>query len=1329
MWFGGSLTGPPLGARMDRATVGRRPLRRRVAAGALAFVFVFVSLSPALPTSAAPVSASLPTASAGSLGSASSDPSPPLPNGPAKSALITDDAVDLPARVVPGRSAYDHFGSAVVSVGDLNGDGAGDLAVLSRSPWAVNILLGAPSGISSVTQVTFKGGAGELFGVTVAGGGDLNGDGYGDFAVTVGRPNSLGEIAFEVQVFYGASVITSSLQRSTIAPPAAPATFGSGLALLGDVDGDYLGDLLVSAGPGGASPSTGTAWIFAGERTGVHLTADWSYSNEEAGIAFGASATSVGDLNRDGLSDFAVTTGGQAGQDGLSRVFMFYGASGLEIPLPTVLVGDQVQDGFGTSIGSGDFDGDGVGDLLVGAPGFDPSSEQTDAGRVVYYRGTRAGLSSISAVPFQGASAGARFGAAVAGVGDVSGDGVDDAGIGAPLDSANGPVTNGQFFLYFGGSSGFSRSYDMTEAGEVGNDLFGASVASKVDLDGEGRPDIALGAPGREASGLTDAGSAYLYSGLRIRLPALAPSAFAAPDLVSGRALARAEMPYHLAFTFVYRGPTGSLRSVEETITSSAMNKAVTAYFDFGGQAVATSGSRGLVELFSDSSFTAGSAVVHSFVFTASVKFAWAFLDPNPVPVDLRVQDQTLQGTTSTSAHIAGAFTVVSALTFSRPFTITPREGPAVKPGGYARAGTTLAWSGGGLAYAAIPVVPPASEVKVFVVNEAGEATRAGFDALTGDIYVEKPLKSVDDPADLHYVRAMSQDGTVLAEFSAIIRIDGQGVAFGATSPRNGDTVTESTYPVTIDITDAGIGVDGSTVEWSVSHENPPVFRAWQSAPAASGAKVTASADVPLVESGSGVNFVSFRACDLVGNALAYSAPLQIRLDYGAVDFAMLSPAKDSWQRDGHASLSFEVRKDGAPFLDLASLEYELSTPTSTGWRGVGLGGESDVTRFTVPVVLPDGSDNQVRLRTRLTGLAAEYLSAPFHLLVDSSAPSFEILAPSPDSWVTGGLASSVVRVSDAVSGVAAQSVEYRFLVDGSNTWSAWNAPELTSAGGAWVATGLVPVNDGVENFVVWQASDNAGNGPAMSPYERLLADSGPVSFAHPQPADGTSAESISRLAIEVSDGDGSGVDLASLEYRVDMPGGLSTGWLSAGRSGIATRVSASVPFVLPQGDSSVRWRAHDAALTATTESSPAHLTVSLPTQPSRAPHLILTSPLSAGHYRAGSDIRFDASDSFDPAGAPLFFTWSVDGAPERGRGSSFWMQLAPGTHTVTLVVSDGTASPDVTIAFVVDPPAVMPGVLSSPLAQAAVASLAGLLLCAFAVRLWDGRLRRALSS
>jgi hypothetical protein len=1282
-----------------------------------------------MPTFAALGSASVGAASSGTLGSAPSNTSPPVTTDPTKSPAITDDIADLPARIVPGRASYDQLGTSVVSVGDLNGDGAGDLAVLSHTPWSVNLVLGAASGFASAPVVSITGeGAGELFGVAVAGGGDLNGDGYGDFAVTVGHPNSLGGVAYEVQVFYGASAITPNLQRRTLTAPSSSATFGSGLAVLGDVNGDYLADLLVSAAPSGGSPDTGTAWIFRGDRAGVHLTADWSYSSVAAGVAFGASAAAAGDLNGDGRGDFVVTTGGQVGPDGLARVFVFYGASGFEIQPPTVLVGGQVSDGFGSAIASGDFDGDGISDILVGAPGYDRSTEQADAGRVVFYKGTLGGLSSFSSVPFEGAAAGARFGAAVAGVGDISGDGVDDAAVGAPLASANGPVTNGQFFLFFGGSSGFSRSYDMTEAGEAGNDLFAASIASRIDMDADGRPDIALGAPGRDASGLTDSGSLYLYSGLRIRLPSLAPSAFSAPDLVSGRALARAEVPYHLSFTFVYRGPSSSLRSVEETVTSSAMNKAVTAYFDFAGQTVATSGSRELAELFSDSSFTTGSTWVHSYAFTASLKFAWNFLDPNPVPVDLRVQDQTAQGTASTTAHIGGALTVVSSLSFTRAFTITPREGPAVQPGGFAKAGETLTWRGGGLAYGASSVVPPASEVSVFVTNEAGEATRAGFDAATGDISVEKPLKGVEDPADLHHVRAVSADGTVLADFAALIRIDGTGVAFGTTSPRNGDTVAQSTYPVTVDITDAGVGVDGSTVQWSVSHQNPPVFSTWQTAQSSSGPKVTASAVVPLVESGAGFNFVAFRASDLVGNAVAYSAPVQIRLDYGAVDFAMLSPSQDSWQRDGHTALSFEVRKETAPFLDLASLEYELSTPTSTGWHNLGLGSESDVARFTVDASLPDGSDNQVRLRTRLTGHADEYLSAPFRVRVDSAEPSFEILGPAPDTWATGGVASSVVRVSDAASGVAAPTLQYRYLVD-TNTWSAWSAPEVTASNGAWVATGRVPVIDGVENFVVWQAADNAGNGPATSPYQRLLADSRPVAFQRASPADGTSSESVSRLGIEVTDGDGSGVDLSSLEYRVDMPGGLSSGWLSAGRSGVATRASVSVAFLLPLGASSVRWRAHDMAGTTTTESAPTHLTVSLPTQPAKAPHLILTSPVSTAHYRAGSDIRFDASDSFGQDGGALFFTWSIDGVPQRDRGSSFWIQLSPGTHTVTLVVSDGSDSPDITIAFVVDPPASVPGVLSSPLGMAAVSSLALLLLCAGAMRLWAGRARRALDS
>lgn len=1304
----------PVSRRLERL--------RRYAAALLAAAFFGLSLAPALGAtlSNAPAGFASPSSTlvpAGGTGAPSTAPT----GGTPQSTPITDDVDDPPARTLSGRVSWDRLGSGLASVGDLNRDGVSEFAVLSRSPWAANVFVGSRSGFSTLSQLTFSSpNPGDHFGAVVAGGGDLNGDGLDDFAVTVGRQGQGGAYTFEVEVYFGAPALTTSLTHRTITAPFLPSTFGAGLAILKDADGDGLSDLLVTAPPPAGSTESGRAWIFSGEEGGISVRANWSYTYGAPGAPFGAFAASGGDLNGDGLTDFVVTTAGQASADGFSRAFVFYGAPFLGIDAPLVLSSDTRADGFGAATAAGDFNGDGVDDLLVAGPSYALSAEQPDAGRVYAYSGSLSGLSSSPASTLTG-RAGSRFGAALANAGDLNGDGAADVVVGAPLASAGGPITNGQVFAYFGGRRGLSVTYDFTEAGEAGNDLYGAFVAGVGDLDGDDRDDLAVAAPGRDLNALTDGGALYLYSGARIRMPALAVDAFKALDLDAGLALARAK-PYHFAFTFVFRGPAAQIETVELAVLSSALGaRVVVRYAALSGSLSVLNDPRHLVELYSDSGFSQGAGLVHSFQLTASLKFAWALADPSCLSVDLAFQDAAGAVARATAPC---AFSVVSLLSFGAPIEARRGDGTALDSGGWARVSDTLAWSGGGLVYQGTSAVPPLEEVRVSVVNERGEATAAALDASTGDIVASKVLGPQDDPADLHVVRALSPSGLVLAESTTLVRIDGLPVTFGASSPSAEATLTQADYPVSIQISDQGSGVDGRTVEWAVSHTSPPAFSLWQAASSTSGTQVVAKATVALLENT--YNFVAFRASDLVGNPLAQSTPLPLRLDYGAVTFALLSPRGDVWLTGDAASLEFEVAKSGDPLMDLSTLEYLAPSTATSGWAQVGLSGQADDARFNLRLRLPDGV-NEVRLRVGLAGRSDIYESAPFTVKVDRTMPLITLVGPAAGEWAMGGTATSVVRINDLTSGVAPATVRYRYLTQGSDTWSDWLIPALSPCACGWTAQGLVPVNDGVENFVVWLAGDEAGNGPVTGPYQRLLADSMPVAFERPLPASGARAESFARIGIDVTDGDGSGVDLSTVEYKVDSALGASTGWVSTGRTGIATRATVSVAYYLPDGQSTISWRARDAAGTPVGYSTPSRAEVVLPLARVQPPHLILRSPLPGVHYRAGVDIAFDASPSRDADSSVLVFTWSIDGRPRPEHGDKVWVQLAPGEHTVTVVVSDGASTDDITVSFFLDEPVAPPGAFAGPAALATLVALASIVGAALAMRVWVGRARRAI--
>src|SRR5262249_47932433 len=152
--------------------------------------------------------------------------------------------------------------------------------------------------------------------------------------------------------------------------------------------------------------------------------------------------------------------------------------------------GANPSEAFGTSVsGLGDLDGDGVPDLLVGAPIASPGGVVA-AGRAEAFSGASGG----TLLSFQGAVLQQRMGSAVSGAGDVNADGVPDLILGAP--SANfllaGIYGPGQAGAFSGTNGGILLTFTTT----VPLSLFGAAVAAAGDMNGDGHADLLVGAPG-----------------------------------------------------------------------------------------------------------------------------------------------------------------------------------------------------------------------------------------------------------------------------------------------------------------------------------------------------------------------------------------------------------------------------------------------------------------------------------------------------------------------------------------------------------------------------------------------------------------------------------------------------------------------------------------------------------------------------------------------------------------------------------------------------------------------------------------------------------------
>src|SRR5690606_5026827 len=261
-----------------------------------------------------------------------------------------------------------------------------------------------------------------------------------------------------------------------------------------------------------------------GGATGAHLLTPNSPNSQEVG-AFGRALAGVPDLDGDGADDLLVGASKEdalASNDG--RAYVFSGATGAL--LRTLTSPNAEEGGiFGDAVsGVPDADGDGVSDLLVGARLEGHGTSPDAAGRAYVFSGATGDLLHTLASPNE-IDAG-NFGFAVAGVPDLDGDGRGDLLVGAPVEGPRpGSLFNrayGRAYVFSGSTGTLIRTLASPARGESCEDLFfdacdafGRAVAGLHDVDGDGRGDIFAGAPGEDPEG-DDEGRAYVFSS---RLP------------------------------------------------------------------------------------------------------------------------------------------------------------------------------------------------------------------------------------------------------------------------------------------------------------------------------------------------------------------------------------------------------------------------------------------------------------------------------------------------------------------------------------------------------------------------------------------------------------------------------------------------------------------------------------------------------------------------------------------------------------------------------------------------------------------------------------------
>ncbi len=384
---------------------------------------------------------------------------------------------------------------------DVNGDGYADVIVGAYrydngqvDEGRATVYHGSASGLSSTANWTAESNlVGALFGMGVGATGDVNGDGYADVVVGAYGYSNGQFMEGRAYVYHGSA---SSLAATAGWTDQRGGMFGQSVASAGDVNGDGYDDVIVGSCYYGNY--FGKAWLYQGGPTGLSSIPNWSKDGATANDRFGCSVAAAGDVNGDGYGDVIVGAYGGAGPAPYSGMtYVFYGSSsGLGATAGWSAAGEAANQYFGWSVSSaGDVNGDGYADVAVGS--FNAIG---GSGKAWAFYGSKDGLSASPNWTAMGGND--NFGYQVASAGDVNADGYDDVVIGAPWYNAQ----MGRARVYFGSATGLGATAGWTQNGEAAPGRFGHSVASAGDVNGDGFDDLLIGANG-------DAGKAYLYPG------------------------------------------------------------------------------------------------------------------------------------------------------------------------------------------------------------------------------------------------------------------------------------------------------------------------------------------------------------------------------------------------------------------------------------------------------------------------------------------------------------------------------------------------------------------------------------------------------------------------------------------------------------------------------------------------------------------------------------------------------------------------------------------------------------------------------------------------